>query len=254
MRTAQEQMEWMTRGFGKVISDAIGYGRRMHKSVNDVAADAATECALWVRENVTTVDYDRIKMMIKKLRSPFPNTVIGSTEEVALAKALSERKWRYVTHWTESADDNPEGEDPDSRPLADIDEANVVTSENWYYEEIREKNPNYDHVHLPVLDLDCRHTYIPSTTPGHGHLLLDVALNQEQFENLLNVLAECGILDYGYAKASLTRGYSAVRLPWIRKEVSLSDPWADLEEKDNEPTIEIPISDPVGRENVAGAI
>jgi hypothetical protein len=158
----------------------------------------------------------------------------GSIEEINLARSIATRQWRHVEQWTVNSEEPEDLEKNDSPPLADLNEANVVTSENPYYEEINKirGDDSYTYKHLPVFDLDCRHSYIPSTTPGHGHLFLDVSLTQEEFEKLLKVLAEVGILDHGYVNASLRRGYSAVRLPWIRKEVPVDDPWAEIPEND----------------------
>lgn len=72
--------------------------------------------------------------------------------------------------------------------------------------------------HRPLLDIDFPATVIPSTTPGHCHLYIDKELNWKDYKKLLNLLADLGIIEHGYRGASLARGYSALRLPWIRKE------------------------------------
>lgn len=72
--------------------------------------------------------------------------------------------------------------------------------------------------HYPVLDLDFPTALIPSTTPGHFHLYLGRRLTWDNYVKLLTVLGEVGILEEGYVAASLRRGYTAVRLPWISKE------------------------------------
>lgn len=74
-----------------------------------------------------------------------------------------------------------------------------------------------DVIQLPVLDLDIEHLYFPSTTPGHGGLLLNVELNQELWLELLDVLERCGIIEGGFAEASRQRGYAALRTPWTDK-------------------------------------
>lgn len=88
--------------------------------------------------------------------------------------------------------------------------AEVVTSEavgHW------RKN-----MHRPVLDIDFPAAVIPSTTPGHGHLYIDKPMTWDQYERLLNVLAEVGIIEQGYANASIERQHTAVRLPWVKKK------------------------------------
>ena len=71
--------------------------------------------------------------------------------------------------------------------------------------------------HRPVLDIDFPAALVPSTTPGHFHLYLDRALSWDDYEKLLRVLAEVGIIEQGYANVSIERRHTAVRVPWIRK-------------------------------------
>jgi hypothetical protein len=75
-------------------------------------------------------------------------------------------------------------------------------------------------LHAPVLDIDIPHTLVPSSTPGHSHLYLDVEMTWAQYERLLEVLADVGIIEKGYYLASQARGFTAARLPWIKKEAS----------------------------------
>lgn len=72
-------------------------------------------------------------------------------------------------------------------------------------------------VHRPVLDIDFPAQLIPSTTEGHYHLLLDLPMEWPVYVKLLDVLAEVGVIEEGYALAAKRRGYSAVRLPWVPK-------------------------------------
>ncbi|AYR00953.1 hypothetical protein PP636_gp18 [Arthrobacter phage Hestia] len=73
------------------------------------------------------------------------------------------------------------------------------------------------YLHRPVLDIDMPAALIPSSTPGHHHLYIDRPMTLRQYERLLNVLAEVGIVERGYVSASLDRGYTSVRLPWVKK-------------------------------------
>lgn len=92
-------------------------------------------------------------------------------------------------------------------PAESLDDATVVTSEFEYI-------PGF---HRPVLDLDFPAQLIPSTTPGHYHLYLDRAMAWDDYVHLLTVLGEVGILEPGYVKASIARGHTCLRLPWVRK-------------------------------------
>lgn len=83
--------------------------------------------------------------------------------------------------------------------------------------------------HRPLLDFDIPCAYIPSTTPGHGHLYIDKELSWKDYRKLLNLLADLDIIEHGYRGASLARGYSALRLPWIRKEAVGDDKFETFE-------------------------
>ena len=74
-------------------------------------------------------------------------------------------------------------------------------------------------MHRPMLDLDFPATLIPSTTEGHFHLYLDKPMTWRKYKRLLRALGEAGIIEHGYMQASLERGYSSLRLPWVKKEV-----------------------------------
>jgi hypothetical protein len=77
-------------------------------------------------------------------------------------------------------------------------------------------------LHRPVIDIDHAVTVIESSTPGHHHLYVDLAMPWEDLVKLLEVMADIGLVEPGYVNASKARGYTAVRLPWITKE-QLSD-------------------------------
>lgn len=71
--------------------------------------------------------------------------------------------------------------------------------------------------HRPVLDIDFPVYVIPSSTEGHCHVILDKYFEHTEYMNLLEDLAEHGIIEQGFAKASSAQGASVVRLPWIKK-------------------------------------
>lgn len=91
-----------------------------------------------------------------------------------------------------------------------LGDANIVTS------EVADSGC-YGGLHRPVLDIDFPCKLIPSSTPGHFHLYMDRELSWHQYKKLLTVLAEVGLIESGYLRASLERCYTAVRLPWISK-------------------------------------
>ena len=73
-------------------------------------------------------------------------------------------------------------------------------------------------LHAPVLDLDMDAFLVPSSTPGHSHLYIDKAMTWRKYKRLLRALARAGVIEKGYAKASIRRKHTAVRCPWIKKE------------------------------------
>lgn len=71
--------------------------------------------------------------------------------------------------------------------------------------------------HKLVLDVDLPAQLIPSTTEGHFHLYVDTVIEHDKWEALLIALAEAGVIEPGYMRASIARGFTAVRLPWVKK-------------------------------------
>lgn len=108
-----------------------------------------------------------------------------------------------------------------NEPRVPLAEANVVCSD-VQGEGHSCPAPNCDHQshieHKPVIDIDVPISVIPSSTPGHSHLYINHFVSWDEYCNLLDALVECGIVEEGYARSSKARGYTAVRLPWVRKQ------------------------------------
>lgn len=68
-------------------------------------------------------------------------------------------------------------------------------------------------MHKPVIDLDLPCRLVESGTPGHFHLYIDREVEQTTYFRMLDVLADAGIVERGYAEVSRRKGYSAVRHP-----------------------------------------
>lgn len=100
-------------------------------------------------------------------------------------------------------------------PADRLEEAEVVTS----YTGGSKKGlwGDAEKLHRPILDIDIPMHIIPSTTEGHGHLYIDKELTWWEYKRLLEVLADCGIIERGYLNVSIAREHTAVRLPWIKK-------------------------------------
>lgn len=92
--------------------------------------------------------------------------------------------------------------------VTDIKTAQVVSS----------RRTSTSNKHAVLLDLDVPAFLIPSSTPEHSHLYIDVTVPEENYFDLLQILAQCGIIEEGYADASIARGHSDLRLPWVKKK------------------------------------
>lgn len=92
-------------------------------------------------------------------------------------------------------------------PTLDPENATVTTS----------RVAGKDGVHKVILDLDLPAKLVPSTTPGHFHLYVDHELDWDRYARLLEALGDAGLLEPGYVGASLARGHTAARLPWVKK-------------------------------------
>ena len=78
-----------------------------------------------------------------------------------------------------------------------------------------------DGTHVPMIDLDFEARLVPSSTPGHFHLILDgITLTPEKYETLLQALRNAGILEPGNVNRYYRNGYSVLRLPGVMKEVA----------------------------------
>lgn len=95
------------------------------------------------------------------------------------------------------------GDTPEIAP--GIGSANLVTS------EFR------DGLHRLVIDVDHPLWVLPSSTPGHGHLYVDVPMTWFHAVDILEAMSEAGVVEPGYVASSKARGYTAVRLPWVSK-------------------------------------
>ena len=102
--------------------------------------------------------------------------------------------------------------------------------ENEEYNSIRESTVYFENAtvttssvvgsskHKPVLDIDLPAKLVPSSTKGHFLLYIDYELTWANYSKLIKVMAEVGLLEEGYVGASLARGYTSARLPWVKKE------------------------------------
>lgn len=113
-----------------------------------------------------------------------------------------------VTTWDE---DSSVTYSQEQREQAPIQDANISTS-------LREDTSGPVQKHALLIDLDVPAYLVPSSTPGHSHLYVDVCIPEPTYFRLLDVLAEAGVIQHGYANSSKHRGGTALRLPWVKKD------------------------------------
>lgn len=78
------------------------------------------------------------------------------------------------------------------------------------------EDPN---IHRPILDLDFECRLVPSTTKGHYHLYMDgLDITWPKYKVLLVALADAGVISEAYMRESIKKGFTAARLPWVKKE------------------------------------
>lgn len=119
-------------------------------------------------------------------------------------------RWRHVTYRVPGLrdDESYRGEDEVRTPTA-VGESNCISS--------RIADGSNAGQHTLLLDLDVPAVLIPSSTPGHSHLYVDVPMCWESLKRVLEALALAGVIEGGYAEASIAREHTTVRLPWIHK-------------------------------------
>lgn len=98
---------------------------------------------------------------------------------------------RRLSKNSESVDDDwlqPRGAEEVS-----MNEANLISSRIKDKVSLWTGQPK----HKVFLDLDIRHHYVPSSTPGHGHLYIDVDLDENELRKFIEYLHQLGIVGVG---------------------------------------------------------
>lgn len=96
----------------------------------------------------------------------------------------------------------------------ELEDANLITSLYTFGRHLNDGKG----IHKVVLDIDMDAMLIPSTTPGHHHLIIDKALDWPDYVKVMDVLADVGIVEKGYVRAAKQKGYTGIRVPWVKKE------------------------------------
>lgn len=105
-------------------------------------------------------------------------------------------------------------DDPESTSSRDVKNTNDLGNANAISSQVAGTN-----FHRVVLDVDHPVKALPSTTEGHFHLFIDKKITWKQYKKIMKAFVEAGIVEPGYLGASKSRGFTAVRLPWVKKPV-----------------------------------
>jgi hypothetical protein len=90
-------------------------------------------------------------------------------------------------------------------------EANVSTS-------LHRGTRNGSRAHALLLDIDIEAWLVPSSTPGHSHLYVDLVTDWDKLKRFLDAALEIGLIQPGFHRAACDRGFTSLRLPWVRKD------------------------------------
>lgn len=155
-----------------------------------------------------------------------------------LPTALWARLTKYkVTNWGADSSEMASGED--RQAVEQLGEAQVVSShiigtpkrqdDPSPLESIFSTLGDFHRRHQIVLDVDHPAWLVPSSTPGHHHLYVEIpdGVPEPDYFEFLDAAAKIGLIEPGYANVSKQRGHTDVRLPWVTKDgVDVDEPKA----------------------------
>ena len=149
-----------------------------------------------------------------------------------LLALLAKQVCFQVEDWGPSSEHPSKGE----REQGDLAVAHVVSSavrEHWMVEKPKPEDAAPDPFddlfaggfseyeepkHIVVLDIDHPAHLVGSSTEGHHHLYVEIPpCSHQDYLAFLDAAHKIGLIEEGYLNASMARGHSDVRLPWVRK-------------------------------------
>lgn len=66
--------------------------------------------------------------------------------------------------------------------------------------------------HLPIFDLDVPHRLVPSRTPGHSHLYVDVEVPADKLRAVIAAMVDAGLMGPGNLAQFDVRGMQCARV------------------------------------------
>ena len=127
---------------------------------------------------------------------------------------LSAYQHRYYQVDFRPGQDSSEPDQPVSRPIVELENAQTWSS------ELVDSEGNRTGYHTVMLDIDHPVRLVPSSTEGHYHLYIDHPIKEQVYFDLLRTMALAGVIEWGYYEASRARGGTHLRLPWVKKDLA----------------------------------
>jgi hypothetical protein len=149
---------------------------------------------------VTALDLDPFEFLEEKPKAREPIVIPDDAPELPIW--LAQNQLSYI----DGLDEQEYVSDNHHEPAENFETANLISS------KIKGTKK-----HKVILDLDFDAALIPSSTPGHSHLYLDIDLTEDQMEKLVGVLHEVGIIAQGNVNQWDRFKALFLRLPWIKK-------------------------------------
>lgn len=142
---------------------------------------------------------------------------------VAFRQFLRQLTFHHRVRWDvpDYVEDEVLGENGDGRMVVDdILEAEAFSS----YQPGPFDAAGVPH-HGLLLDIDVPAWLIPSSTAGHSHLYVQLAIPDEDLWEFLEAAVKIGLVEPGYVSACKSRGMTSLRAPWVVKgQEHLEDP------------------------------
>ena len=109
--------------------------------------------------------------------------------------------------------DEYDGTSDDRSVASGLEDANAISSHTRW--------STTQHLAL-LLDIDLESALLHSSNKPHKHLYVKLPkhISTTQLNKFLDAAADIGLIQEGYAEASKARGFTTLRLPWVKKEAT----------------------------------
>lgn len=160
------------------------------------------------------------------------------TAPEGLARLVRNLTWHHRVRWDapDYIEDQEFGEGGDGRKTTD--DVDVVEAFSSARRPGPFDDPEAPPVHALLIDLDVPAWLVPSSTEGHGHLYVDLAVQEGDLWEFLDAAAMIGLVEEGYVSACKSRGMTSLRAPWVTKGqerppgTTLEEAWVDTQHAD----------------------